>query len=148
MSEYMIFCLGNNNQDKTDEGYQKNYRVFNQDVDKEEFEKVKSSLSSAIEVYPTRWSDKKDMSKEEKDEVSGWSEMGGHLKTFSYEEAWKNWWGKASQEDKDKILKIKYFDSKIFKGITGIEVKEDSLIGSIAEVRIGGKVYKAKIVED
>ena len=146
MSEYMIFCLGNSNLNETDEGYQKIYRVFNQDVSKEEFEKIKSSLSG-VEVYPTRWVDKKDMSKEEKDEVSGWSEMGGYLKTFSYEEAWKNWWNEAKQEDKDKILKVKYFDSEIFKGITGLDVKNDSLIGSIAEVKIGNRVYKAKIVE-
>ncbi len=143
MSENMLFCLGDSKYESSGEGYQKNYRIFNKDVSKDEFEKIQGSLS--ITITPTKWIDKKDMTKEEQKNVSGWSEMGGYLKTFSYEEAWKNFWDTASQSEKNQILDIKYFDAEIFKGITGLDIKETSLKGKKVEVKLDGKTYTATI---
>ena len=98
MSENMIFCTNNNN-----EGYQKNNRIFNQDVTHNEFLEIKNNLNINIELIV--WIDNK-------------------LKIWTYKEAWANWWGQASQEQKDSILHIKQFDAEIFKDITGIDVNK------------------------
>ena len=86
------------------------------------------------------------MSKEEIKNIKIASEIGGYLKTFTYEEAWANFWESATKEQKDAILNIKQFDPVIFKGITGIDIeKETSLKGKEVEVKLDGKVYKAII---
>jgi hypothetical protein len=142
MSENMLFCLGDGKYESKGEGYQKNYRIFNKDVSQDEWNKIKNSLT--IEIQQTKWTDKKDMSAEEKKNVSGWSEMGGYLKTFSYEEVWKNFWDNASQKEKNQILDIPQFDSIIFREITGLTV-ETGLNLEGKEVKIDGKTYKAVI---
>jgi len=143
MSEYMLFCLGTDKYESSGEGYQKNYRIFNQEVEKSEWEKIKNSLPS-IELKVSSWIDKKDMSKSEKDSKSGWETMGGYLKTLSYEEAWAKWWNEANQEDKNKILNIPQFDAKIFTGITGIlDFASRSLKGKTVKVEIDGESYTA-----
>ena len=61
--------------------------------------------------------------------VKEWNEIKSSLDGIGiYSTNWKIWWDNASREDKDKILNIKYFDAKIFKGITGIDVKVDDKI--------------------
>lgn len=143
MSENMLFCLGSDKFDSSGEGYQKNYRIFNQDVEKSEWEKIKNSLPS-IELKVSSWIDKKDMSKEEKNSVSGWDTMGGYLKTLFYEEAWAKWWSEAKQEDKNKILNIPQFDAKIFTDITGLkDFATRSLKGKTVKVEIDGESYTA-----
>ena len=141
LSENMIFCLGEDKYASKGAGFQKNYQVFNQQVTVKEWNEIKSSLDG-IKIYPTKWCDKKDMSAEEKKNISGWKTMGGYLKIYSYEEAWKIWWDNASREDKDKILNIKYFDAEIFKGITGIDVKVDDKISDKISKAI--KLLKSK----
>lgn len=141
----MLFCLGTDKYESSGEGYQKNYRIFNQDVEKSEWEKIKNSLPS-IELKVSSWVDKKDMSKSEKDSKSGWETMGGYLKTLSYEEAWAKWWNEARQDDKNKILNMKHFDANIFTGITGLtDFESKSLSGKEVEVKLDGKTYKAII---
>ena len=49
--------------------------------------------------------------------------IGGHLKTYTMEEAWANWWSELTDENKEIIKSIPNFDAEIFKEITGIEVK-------------------------
>lgn len=70
--------------------------------------------------------------------------MGGKLKTLTYKEAWAEYWGRASEEDKKWFQNLPNFDPKIFAEITGIDVS-DSLSGQEVEVTVGGKVYKAVI---
>ena len=127
MSENMIFCLGRGRSDSEGEGYQKNYRVFNKDVSKEEYEKTLSSLSS-IKIFPTKWVEKSNMTAEEKKSVSIAKDIGGYLKTFTYEEAWTNFWVSASKSQKDAILNIPQFDAEIFKEITGLDVHTRSSV--------------------
>ena len=125
MSENMIFCLGGDKYDSEGEGYQKNYRVFNKQVTKEEYEKIYSSLSN-IKMLPTQWIDENKMTSEEKKSVKIAKDLGGYLKTFTYEEAWSNFWEAASKEQKDAILNIPQFDAEIFKEITGLDVEKVS----------------------
>lgn len=145
MSENMIFCLGEGKRESKGIGYQKNYHVFNKQVEKEEWEKIKSSLPT-IKLLITHWIDKKDMTDEEKENNSIYKQIGGYLKRFTYEEAWKNWWAQAKQLEKDAITDIKYFDKEIFKGITGIDVEEKkSLSGKTVKVELDGVSYEAVI---
>ena len=148
MSENMLFCLGEGSSESKGAGYQKSYHVFNQQLTKDEWNKVKSELPN-IELPINKWIDGKDMTNKEKDNNSIHKEIGGFLRRLNYEDAWKNWWNNAIQSDKNKILDCEYFDAEIFKGITGLEVtKEKSLVGSEAIVEVGGKKYKAKIVSE
>ena len=143
MSERMIFCLGDGQYETKGEGYQKNYRVFNKDVDQKEWEEIRLLLSG-VKISMLWWVDKKDMTDEEKENNSVYKEIGGYLKRISYEEAWSNWWNKATDTEKNKILGIKYFDKSIFKGITGIDTnskksellkKADELIAKAEELK-------------
>lgn len=147
MSEYMIFCLGEGQYESKGAGYQKNYQVFNQEVDEEEWFKIKDSLSN-IKISFLSWIDKKNMTDEEKKDYPIYKENGGYLKRITYEQAWSNWWNSASEADRNKILGLKQFDADIFKKITGIDVKENNLSGSEVEVKVNGRTYKAIIKKE
>ena len=58
----------------------------------------------------------------EKAEDQEKARVGGYLKVYSYEEAWKNWWDELDDSAKGIIKKIPNFDAEIFKDITGIEI--------------------------
>ena len=136
MSEKMIFCLGDGKYERTGDGYQKNLRIFNTDVTEEEYQKLKDSLDiKNIKLPIATWVDKKDMTDEEKENYSSYSETGGYLKTLLYQDAWKEMWGGFGKEDKDFFQSILHFDSKIFKEITGIDVKQEDDV----EVTVEGK---------
>ncbi len=48
--------------------------------------------------------------------------IGGYLKTYTYQEACKNWWNGMSSKNKAIICSMPNFDANVFKEITGIEV--------------------------
>ena len=50
--------------------------------------------------------------------------IGGYLKTYTYQEACKNWWDGMHDENKAIICSMPNFDADIFKEITGIEVTQ------------------------
>ena len=139
----MIFCLGTDKYESSGEGYQKSYRVFNKQVDKDEWQKIKDNLPE-INFPLTHWIEEKEMSTYKDKEI------GGYLKTLDYEEAWTKWWEGASKEDKNKITSIKYFDAEIFKGITGIEIgKEISLSGKKVKIKLAdNQIVEGEIVEN
>ena len=120
MSERMLFCLGEGKWESKGAGYQKNNQIFNTQVTKEEWDTARNSLPT-IKIGLTKWVDKKDMTKQEKEDNSVWKETGGYLKRYEYKEAWANWWADASKSDKQAILDLPHFDKDIFTGITGIE---------------------------
>ena len=49
--------------------------------------------------------------------------IGGYLKTYTYEEACKNWWNEYTDKEKAVIMSMPNFDKDKFKQITGIEVE-------------------------
>ena len=55
---------------------------------------------------------------------------GGYLKTYDYKEAWS----KCPQEVIEKIRKLKNFDARVFKEITGIDIKRRLNNGDNKEV--------------
>ena len=141
----MLFCLGEGLAESKGTGYQKSYQIFNQQVDKDEWNKVKGGLPD-IKLPLNVWVDKKDMTDDEKNNDSVYKEIGGFLRTLTYKDAWKKWWSEAKKSDKEDITGLKYFKSDIFKSITGIEVKDElDLSGEEVEVTIKGKKYTAVI---
>jgi len=119
MSENMIFCLGDGKWERIGEGYQKNNRIFNKRVSTEELNRVRDLLGD-VKITLTKWVNEKDLSDDEKTPTT--KQIGGLLKRFTYEDAWKNWWNEASKQQKDLILTLPQFDAEIFKSITGIDV--------------------------
>ena len=103
-------------------------RFFNRDSDLTYSEFIKGKM-----IYPDlkicSWVDVKDLPKDEV--TTEVSQMGGCLKTLSYKDAWKEYWGRATEEDKKWFQNLPNFDPKIFEEITGID---------------GGKKYRAKIL--
>jgi len=101
-------------------------RMFNKDTD--------MTYSQFCEkfniVYPDlkvcSWINSNKMTEIEKKEITGWEQMGWYLKTLTYQEAWAEYWGRASEDDKKFFLNLPNFDADIFKEITGIDVKENS----------------------
>lgn len=112
----------------------------------DEFVKTRDSLKD-VKIILTKWVDKKDMTDDEKENISVWKGIGGYLKRFSYKEAWANWWNTATQDQKNWILNIKQFNAEIFKGITGIDVSipKSSMKGKTVKVEFDGQSYEAII---
>jgi hypothetical protein len=116
-------------------------RFFNKDSDI-----TFSEFNKKIIVYPDlhtcHWVEYKDLPKDE--QTTDTKNMNGKIKTLSYKEAWKEYWARASEEDKKWFQTLPNFDSKLFEEITGINV-ENSLVGQEVSVIIGNKTYKAII---
>jgi hypothetical protein len=116
-------------------------RFFNKDSDITYSEFAKGKI-----VYPNlkicSWVSYKDLPADEQD--SDTKNMEGKLKTLTYKEAWKEYWDRASEDDKKWFQSLPNFDAKIFEEITGINVVDD-LSGQEVEVKVGGKTYKAII---
>lgn len=138
----MLFCLGNEDRTKSP-GYQKNNCIFNVQVSYEEWDEARSSLPT-IKISHTYWVDKRDMSDKEKLDNPIYKETGGYLKQISYKDAWANWWEDASKKDKQAILDLPHFNSEIFEGITGIEVKSPNKENNPKEIIIDGATYVLK----
>ncbi len=68
------------------------------------------------------WVDEGKMTDQEKIDNTHWFTTQGYLKTITDKEAWANFWGKTSEENKAKFLRLPNFDAEIFKDITGIDV--------------------------
>jgi hypothetical protein len=129
----MLFCLGDGKYESKGEGYQKNNRIFNKEVSPEQFDKARNSRPT-FNLPIATWIKKEDMTDKEKEEVSGWSEMGGYLKVLSYEDAWKEGWKTASQDFKDWVKNLSGFDSDLFEKITGIRYESEIKEMTVAEI--------------
>ena len=91
-----------------------------------------------------KWVPKNEMTVEEKKENPEFNVIEGYLKTFTWEEAWSNYWRDADDEERQKVLNLPNFNADIFKEITGIDVKqtqEDFIIKN-------GKKYRVQILEE
>ncbi len=66
------------------------------------------------------------MTEEEKEADEYFYVRQGYLKTYSWEEAWSNFWRDTDEENRQKFLNLPNFDADIFKEITGIDVSENS----------------------
>ena len=113
-------------------------RFFNQDSDI-----TYSEFSKKSWIYPDlkicAWVELNDLPKDEQSESA--KQMGGLLKTLTYKEAWKEYWNRASQSDKEWFKNLPCFNSQIFEEITGIRIGEKETI------KIGDKTFDKQEVE-
>jgi len=146
MSEKMLFCLGEGKYELKREGYQKNNCIFNVQVTKEEFTKEINS-KPVFRLPLTMWINKEEMTDEEKENISGWSEMGGYLKSQSYQDAWKEGWANASQEFKDWVKNLPHFNPELFEKITSIKFEAEVKEMTVSEINkaLG---YDVKIIKE
>ena len=99
-----------------------NIRIFNQPSGMSLRDWYRSRYWAAMNEAPfitTEWvwyTDEEKAANKEKERV------GGYLKVYTMEEAWKNWWDRLPEDAKKIIQEIPNFDPVIFKDITGITV--------------------------
>ena len=108
-------------------------RIFNKDLDITVSE-FRGKYNTYMNIPLNRWIKEKDMSAEQKEEIEGWEEMGGYLKTLEYKEACRIWW-KENMEDHQRFLDLPNFDNEIFLEITGIDTDESDDV----EITVEGK---------
>ena len=70
----------------------------------------------------TQWIDSNEMCQVEKGQHPEYETVGGYLKQWTYQEAWKNFWDELSDGQKEIIFKIPNFNKEKFRQITGLEV--------------------------
>ena len=146
MSEKMLFCLGEGKYELKREGYQKNNQIFNVQVTEEEWDNAINSQPAFI-LPLTAWVKREEMTDEEKENISGWSEMDGYLKSQSYQDAWKEGWANASQEFKDWVKNLPHFNPELFEKITSIKFEAEVKEMTVSEINkaLG---YDVKIIKE
>ena len=92
------------------------------------------------EFYLNKWIPESDMTEEEKKADPNFYVRGGYLKTYTWEEAWANYWRDTTEEDRQKVLNLPNFDWTIFTEITGIKPDNSSEVAEIIE--LNGKKYR------
>lgn len=97
--------------------------LFNKELDitVEQFY-MNNSLYADIQL--TEWISEEYMTENEKIENETYKTTGWYLRRRTFHEACKLWWGEAEEEEKNKFLNLPWFDSDIFKEITGIDTNE------------------------
>ena len=120
-------------------------RMFNKDSQYTYIEFRNKFGYNDISLPLTAWINKDKMTDEEKQNVVGWSEMGGYLKTLGYNEAWARAWSEASERRKDWYKNLPNFDKDIFFEITGIKIDEEVEEMTMEDVcKALGKTIKIK----
>ena len=124
MSEKMIFCLGEGKYESKGIGYQKNLMMFNKPITEEEYNtQIKYLNAKNFKLPVAKWVEYKDLDKDEQTTTA--KQLGGLLKTLSYENAWKEMRSEMKQEDRNFFKTLLNFDADIFEGITGIKIEEE-----------------------
>ena len=120
-------------------------RFFNKDSDITYSEFQKQSWRFP-DLKICAWVELNDLSKDEQTESA--KQMGGLLKTLTYKEAWKEYWGRTSENDKEWFKNLPNFDKNLFLEITSINVGTEeeiavSPVGKVGDIiNINGKNWK------
>lgn len=141
----MIFCLGEGQYESKGIGYQQNLMIFNQKVSEDVYNQTKKYLEAKDFKLPVaKWVEYKELSKDEQTTTA--KQLGGLLKTLSYQNAWKQMWTELSADDRNFFKTLPNFSAEIFEGITGIEIEDEiSLKGKKVSVEVDGKKWSATI---
>lgn len=100
------------------------------------------------EFYPTKWIDESEMTEDEKKADPEFYVRKGYLKTFTYEEAWANFWKDTDEENRQKFLNLPNFDSEVFKQITGIDIVSKTN-GKQVKIKLDdGQIVTGTILDD
>ena len=93
------------------------------------------------EFYLNKWISENEMTTQEKKGEADFHIRGGYLKTFSWNDAWANFWRDTDEDNRKKFLNLPNFDSGIFKDITGIDVEQPKSKNPTT-IEIDGATYK------
>ena len=115
-----------------------------------ELERTKAVLKAIDEFtkYNEKFaSDYRNASEEEKKADTQFYVRGGYLKTYTYKDAWSNFWKDTDEENRKKFLALPNFDADVFLDITGIDVRKQTLNlkGKEVKVALDGVEYVAVI---
>lgn len=99
-----------------------NIRIFNKPSGMSLCDFYNSECWKAMCSAPFNLTEWTEYTEEEKETDPEKEKIGGYLKTYTYKEAWANWWNMLSDENKAIIKQIPNFDKEVFKDITGIEI--------------------------
>jgi hypothetical protein len=115
-------------------------RMFNKPTDKKWNEIDHPHFN---EFYLTKWIEEKDMTEEEKKNNLNFNVRQGYLKTFTYQEAWANFWKDTDEENRQMFLALPNFDKKVFFDITNIKIDDDTKGTTFGEeIELNGKKYR------
>ena len=89
------------------------------------------------------WIPEYKMTEEEKKENPTYETTGGFTKKVEYKEAWKIFWRRTTEENKQKFLYLPNFDPEIFKEITGVDVESKE-----KTIEIEGKNFTVSELKD
>lgn len=78
------------------------------------------------EFYLTKWISESEMTDEEKKADPEFYVRGGYLKTYTWKEAWANFWRDTDEENRKKFLALPNFSWEVFTEITGITGTDES----------------------
>jgi hypothetical protein len=78
------------------------------------------------EFHLTIWIGWTEMTAIEKKENPKAEITEGYLKSFTYQEAWSNFWKDTDENNKNKFLALPNFDAELFKDITGVDLNIDN----------------------
>ena len=95
--------------------------------------------------YLNKWIPEADMTDEEKKSDPEFDVRGGYLKTYTWEEAWANYWRDSDDEEKQKVLNLPNFSWDVFTEITGIDVEQPKTTNP-PEITFDGATYVLKEV--
>lgn len=90
--------------------------LFNKPCSKKDYEKICELEWSWFDL--TMWISEADMTAAEKETNPFYKTTGGYLKTIPYKEAWE----KCPKSFIEKVKKLKNFNKKVFKEITGLSI--------------------------
>ncbi len=142
----MIFCLGEGKYESKGIGYQKNLMMFNKPISEDEYNtQIKYLRAKDFKLPIAKWVEYKDLSDDE--QTSTTKQLGGLLKTLSYQDAWKEMWSELSSKDKNFFKTLLNFDADIFEKITGIKIEEEVEEMTLSEIckKLGKTI---KIIKD
>ncbi len=91
--------------------------------------------------YLTKWIPEENMTYKEKKIHSDFHILKGYLKTFTYKEAWANFWKDTDEDNRQKFLNLPNFDPEVFEEITGIKVDTEKPCEP-DEITVNGVKYR------
>ena len=111
-------------------------RMFNKPIDKKWND---IDHPHFYEFYLTKWITKDEMTEEEKKNHPDFLVRQGYLKTFTWNEAWANFWKDTDEKNRQKFLNLPNFSWKVFTSITGLEPDKKEVVKD--EITIDGLTY-------
>jgi hypothetical protein len=94
------------------------------------------------DFYLNKWVPENDMTDEEKKADPEFYVRGGYLRTYTYKEAWANFWRETDEENRQKFLNLPNFDAEVFYEITGVDVRDTTSYIAADIIELNGKRYK------